>query len=55
MLVGDERGGVISFKLSNSLQQGPVQPGEDDVGKTVVDMEIAKMNKFLDCQDKDVY
>ena len=55
MLVGDERGGVISFKLSNSLQHGPEQPGEGDEGKTVRDMEIAKMDKFLDCQDKDIY
>jgi hypothetical protein len=25
------------------------------VGKTVKDMEIAKMEKFLACQDKDIY
>lgn len=54
VLVGDERGGVISFKLSNSLQQGPVEP-EEDSGKTVKDMEIAKMDKFLDSQDKEAY
>jgi len=47
ILVGDERGGVISLKLSNSLFRGPVEPGEDDVGKTIQDMEIAKMEKFL--------
>jgi len=56
ILVGDERGGVVSFKLSNSLFQGPVEPDpEVDVGKTVVDMEVAKMDKFLDSQDKIVY
>jgi len=49
ILVGDDKGGVISFKLSTSLYKGPVQPGEDDVGKTVKDMEIAKMEKFLAC------
>jgi hypothetical protein len=54
VLVGDERGGVISFKLSNSLQQGPCQPEEGDT-RTVKDLEIAKMEKFLDCQDKDIY
>ena len=36
ILVGDERGGVVSFKLSNSLFQGPVEPDpEVDVGKTI--------------------
>ena len=46
ILVGDERGGVVSFKLSNSLFRGPVEPGENDVGKTIQDMEIAKMDKY---------
>ena len=56
ILVGDERGGVVSFKLSNSLFQGPVEPDEEnDVGKTIQDMEIAKMDKYLDSQDKIVY
>ena len=56
ILVGDERGGVVSFKLSNSLFRGPVEPDpEKDVGKTIQDMEIAKMDKYLDSQDKIVY
>jgi len=56
ILVGDERGGVISFKLSNSLFRGPVEPHpENDVGKTIQDMEIAKMEKYLNSQDKVVY
>ena len=56
ILVGDERGGVVSFKLSNSLFQGPIVPDpEADVGKTIQDMEIAKMDKYLDSQDKVVY
>ena len=55
ILVGDEKGGVISFKLSNSLFRGPVQPGPDDTGLTVTDMEIRKMDKYLNCQDKEIY
>ena len=48
ILVGDERGGVVSFKLSNSLFKGPVIPDpETDPGKTIQDMEIAKMEKYL--------
>jgi len=54
--VGDERGGVVSFKLSNSLFRGPVQPDpENDPGKTIQDMEIAKMDKYLNSQDKVEY
>ena len=30
ILVGDERGGVNSFKLSKSLTKGPLVPGKDD-------------------------
>ena len=30
ILVGDERGGVNSFKLSKSLTKGPMQPSKDD-------------------------
>jgi len=56
ILVGDERGGVVSFKLSNSLFRGPVEPDpEENPGKTIQDMEIAKMDKYLDSQDKVVY
>jgi len=56
ILVGDERGGVISFKLSNSLFRGPVEPHpENDAGKTIQDMEIAKMEKYLNSMDKVVY
>ena len=54
--MGDERGGVVSFKLSNSLFRGPVQPDpENDPGKTIPDMEIAKMDKYLNSQDKVEY
>ena len=54
--MGDERGGVVSFKLSNSLFRGPVQPDpENDPGKTIQDMEIAKMDKDLNSQDKVEY
>jgi dynein intermediate chain 1 len=58
ILVGDHKGGVVSFKLSNSLHQGPVHPdpeNEDHKGKTVQDMEIAKLDKYLDSQDKVTY
>lgn len=35
ILVGDERGGVNSFKLSKSLTKGPLTPvKEEEVGKT---------------------
>lgn len=35
ILVGDERGGVNSFKLSKSLTKGPLVPSkEEDAGKT---------------------
>jgi dynein intermediate chain 1, axonemal len=35
ILVGDERGGVNSFKLSKSLTKGPLVPTKDDEqGKT---------------------
>jgi len=30
ILVGDERGGVNSFKLSKSLTKGPLQPTKED-------------------------
>lgn len=56
ILVGDERGGVVSFKLSNSLFRGPVEPDpEENPGKTIQDMEIAKMDKYLNSQDKVIY
>ena len=56
ILVGDEKGGCVSFKLSNSLFQGPCEPDpEENPGKTIQDMEIAKMDKYLDTQDKIVY
>lgn len=36
VLVGDDHGGVISFKLSNSLFKGPDEPlKEEDAGKTI--------------------
>jgi dynein intermediate chain 1 len=56
ILVGDERSGVNSFKLSNILYQGPVHPDpEKDVGKTVQQMEIAKLGNFLNSMDKVEY
>jgi hypothetical protein len=56
VLVGDERSGVNSFKLSNILFKGPEEIPEDEVGKvTVQDMEIRKLAKFLNSQDKVVY
>jgi dynein intermediate chain 1, axonemal len=58
ILVGDHKGGVVSFKLSNSLCSGPEQPDPEkdaDKGKTVQDMEIAKLERYLDTQDKVVY
>jgi dynein intermediate chain 1 len=56
ILVGDERGGVVSFKLSNSLFRGPCEPDPElNPGKTIQDMEIEKMDKYLNCQDKVIY
>lgn len=55
ILVGDERGGVNSFKLSKSLTKGPLMPKEDQVGKTSIDLESQKMEDFLNGQDKNVY
>jgi dynein intermediate chain 1 len=54
ILVGDERGGVNSFKLSKSLTKGPEQPKEDEK-HTVIDLERMKMDEFLNSQDKEVY
>jgi len=56
VLVGDERSGVNSFKLSNILFKGPCEPTEEEVGKvTVQELEIRKLAKFLNSQDKVVY
>ena len=65
VLVGDERGGVNSFKLSNSLHKGPLvyeptkeeleNAKEDTVYPTSDQMEREKMDKFLDSLDKIVY
>lgn len=56
ILVGDERGGVNSFKLSQSLCKGPLQPkGEEQAGKTPAQLEMEKMEDFLNAQDKEVY
>lgn len=54
ILVGDERGGVNSFKLSKSLTKGPLIPKEDDK-RTSTDLERIKMDEFLNSQDKEVY
>ena len=55
ILVGDERGGVNSFKLSKSLRLGPLQPTEEQVGKTSQQLEEKKMEDFLNSLDKIVY
>jgi len=65
ILVGDERGGVNSFKLSNSLSQGPLVyiPTKDEekeavdghVWPSTNELEQKKMEKFLDSLDKHVY
>ena len=56
ILVGDERGGVNSFKLSKSLTKGPLQPTkEEDANKTPAQLESIKMENFLRQQDKEVY
>lgn len=40
ILVGDERGGVNSFKLSKSLTKGPMVPiKEEDQGKSSIELE----------------
>jgi WD40 repeat protein len=67
ILVGDDKGGVNSFKLSNSLRKGPmvyVPPKEEDkdgkeekdkVIPTSQELEQEKMETFLDSLDKHVY
>jgi len=63
VLVGDERGGVNSFKLSNSLFKGPevfvpekdFEYPENFVAPTSQFLEEKKMDKFLDSLDKFVY
>ena len=50
ILVGDESGGVISFKLPSSLSQGPLTPDPKDEnmkGQSIYTLEKAKMNKYL--------
>lgn len=56
ILVGDERGGVNSFKLSKSLTKGPMKPTNDEEqGKTPEQLECKKMEDFLGTLDKEVY
>ena len=56
ILVGDERGGVNSFKLNSSLNKGPlVAKKEEEMGKSSQELEQAKMETFLNAQDKNVY
>ena len=56
ILVGDERGGVNSFKLSRSLTIGPLVPEkEEDMNKTSQQLEAKKMEDFLNSLDKIVY
>jgi dynein intermediate chain 1 len=50
ILVGDESGGVISFKLPSSLSQGPLTPDPKDEnmkGQSIYTLEKAKLNKYL--------
>lgn len=67
ILVGDERGGVNSFKLSNSLRKGPLvyvptkeekenaKENEKLVIPSSQQLEKEKMDTFLDSLDKHVY
>lgn len=55
ILVGDERGGVNSFKLSKSLTKGPLQPATPEDKVTSQQLEEKKMEDFLNAQDKEVY
>jgi len=65
ILVGDEMGGVNSFKLSTSLRQGPLvyvptkeeekEKDEKKVVPTSQELEQQKMENFLDSLDKIVY
>ena len=66
LLVGDHRGGVNSFKLSQSLHRGPLvyTPTKEDLEKpedqrpvypTSQELEQEKMERFLDSLDKHVY
>jgi dynein intermediate chain 1, axonemal len=55
ILVGDERGGVNSFKLSKSLTKGPLMPAPGDDKTTPQMLEMKKMEDFLNAQDKEVY
>lgn len=67
ILVGDNRGGVNSFKLSNALRKGPLKyeppkdeekedkNGENKKIPTTQELEMQKMEKYLDSLDKQVY
>jgi dynein intermediate chain 1 len=65
ILVGDSRGGVNSFKLSNALCKGPevYKPTKEEDEKkeedknfpTSLELEVAKMERFLLSLDKQVY
>ena len=56
VLVGDERGGVNSFKLSKALTIGPLVPvKEEDAGKTSQQLESKKMDDFHNSLDKIIY
>jgi dynein intermediate chain 1, axonemal len=54
ILVGDERGGVISFKLSKSLTKVAQRKDAEDT-RSREELEIAKMDAFLSTQDKVEY
>jgi len=66
LLVGDDRGGVYFFKIPNALCKGPLKyeppkdeqddkGGEGKVVPTTQELEMEKMERFLDSLDKQVY
>lgn len=67
IIVGDDKGGVNMFKLSNSLTQGSEEPVEDKKddkdddkkekapAKTPEELELEKMEKLISSLDKNVY
>lgn len=65
ILVGDDKGGVNSFKLSKALFKGPekyIPPKDEEKEKdenkiipTTQELEAAKMDRFLESLDKIVY
>eukprot|EP00931_Biecheleriopsis_adriatica_P115177 TRINITY_DN909_c0_g1_i3.p1 TRINITY_DN909_c0_g1~~TRINITY_DN909_c0_g1_i3.p1 ORF type:complete len:689 (+),score=169.86 TRINITY_DN909_c0_g1_i3:48-2069(+) len=48
IIVGDDRGGVNTFKLSPNLRIGVVRTEETDPNKTDLDLQLEKMEKLLE-------